>query len=686
MIDFVLEIGFEELPPSFLKAAAEDLTRRLEDLLKEKRIFHRSVRIIYSPRRLGTLILGLDRKQKSQIVEIPGPPKKVAFDENNAPTEMLKGFMKANDFSLDDIKVIKTKKGEYACGRKEVGGDATEDILRDEVPKLIRGMDFPKTMRWNNSGDRFPRPVRWILALLDRKPLRFKFAGVEADRYTMPNVHFSFKPIRLEKPREYLNLLRHGGVIADPGERQRLILRRIKEAGRNIEGNPFTPEETIEAISCVVEYPESVVGEFDHKYLELPQEVLLSVLRTQGNLIWIKPLNKFICIFSARKKAFENVARGFTNVIAARLYDAHFYYQNDIKIGIGQMREQTRGMMWLQDLGSVYDKTERLARLARIFGWMEDLDIGKLQQAARLCKADLLSQIVREKDFTALQGTMGGYYAGYAGEDDTVVQAIRDHYLPKFVGDAMPSNLAGCLLSVVDKLDNVIGALLSGNRPTGSYDPLGVRRNGYAVVNIFDVYAGPTNLWAAIKTLEKLYGREVDQEVKVDFFNERLGRYLEDLGFRYDEVNAVLAAWNGVVADARRRCEALKHLRGKPEFVKLVIGQKRVRNILKGAKAIGESNEDLLKENAEAKLFSESKSAASALELMLEQKNYEGVLGILLSLRPHIDKFFDDVLVMCDDEKIRRNRLALLDQVNKIFLKFADFSCIVIEGEKREKA
>ncbi|OGC41541.1 glycine--tRNA ligase subunit beta, partial [candidate division WOR-3 bacterium RBG_13_43_14] len=585
-----------------------------------------------------------------------------------------------------DIKIIKTKKGEYVCGSKEISGESTENILRNEVPKLIKALDFPKTMRWNNSGDRFPRPVRWILALLDRKPLRFKFAGIEADRYSMPNLHFSFKPIRLEKPREYLNFLRHGGVIADPNERYRLIVKRIKEASRDFEGKPFLQEEMIEAINCVVEYPEGVAGEFDRKYLDLPEEVMLSVFKTQGNLIWIKPLNKFVCIFSARKKAFENVARGFTGVIAARLYDAHFYYQNDIKTGIEKMREQTRGMMWLQDLGSIYDKTERLSKLVQIFEGMNSVDTGKLQRAARLCKADLLSQMVREKDFTALQGIMGGYYAQIAGEDARVTQAIEEHYLPKFVGDAMPSTLEGCLLSAVDKFDNVIGAFLSGNRPTGSYDPLGVRRNGYAVINLFDTYAGNTNLLDAVKTLQEIYNREFDRAMIIDFFSERLDRYLEDLGFRYDEVNTVLATWNGIVGDARLRCEALRDLSDKPEFTKLVIGQKRVRNILKGIENIGKLDIDLLKEKSEINLYNESSAIIQDIKALLEQKNYKGVLKILLSLRPHIDKFFDDVMVMCDDEKIKANRLALLHYVNQIFLKFADFSCIVIEGEKQEKS
>ncbi len=684
MIDFLLEIGFEEFPPILLKKSAEDLSTRLENLFRDRQIFFRSVRTIYTPRRMGTLILGLPRKQKSQIIEIQGPPQKVAFDSKGKPTEMLLGFMKANNLKDAQIFIKKTRKGEYACGKKEIAGVSTEDILYEEVPKIIRGLEFPKTMVWDEGGHRFPRPVRWIVALLDRRPLRFEFAGVKADRYSSPNFHFSFKPIRLEKPREYINFLRHGGVVVDPNERRRMILKRIKEESAKMDGEPMYTDEMIEEINCTTEYPEVVTGEFNNQYLGLPEEVLLSVLKIQGNLIWVKGTNKFICIFSAKKKAIQNVKKGYMQVVEAKLYDALFYFKNDLKQGLESMLEQTKGMMWLKDLGSLYDKAVRLNRFVELFHTIPGLNMDVLKRAALLCKADLLSRMVREKDFTSLQGIMGGYYAKVSSTEKVAV-AIKEHYLPNFVGDDLPQTKEGVVLSVADKIDNVVGAFLSGNRPSGSYDPFGVRRNGYGVVNLIDDNSITISLFEAVDAILGLYNKKFDANVIYEFFAERLTRYLQDKKFRYDEINAVLATWNSDITDARMRCEALKEFRDKPEFVKLVIGQKRVRNILKDIKTIGEVDRGLLKEPAEKKLFQKGRSTKSQLGKMLQQKSYTEVLKLLLAMRADIDKFFDDVMVMCDDEALRKNRLALVNYINKLFLKFADFSQIVIEGEKSQE-
>ena len=685
MIDFLLEIGFEEFPPSFLKKAATDLSTRVEELLKNKQIFYRSVRTIYTPRRFGVLVLGLSRKQKAQLIQIQGPPKKLAYDNNDKPTEMLLGFIKANNLNRTQIFVTRTDKGEYVCSKKEIAGANTEEILYDEVPKIIKNLEFAKTMVWDEHEGKFPRPIRWMIALLDRRPLRFEFAGVKADRYSMPNQHFSFKPIRLEKPREYINFLRHGGVVVDPNERRKIISKRIKQAADSLKGEPVSNEDMIEEINCTTEYPEVVSGEFDSRYLDLPQEILMNVLKSNGNLIWIKDTNKFICIFSAKKKALQNVRKGYTRVIEARLYDALFYYKNDLNQGLENMLSQSHSMLWLKDLGTIHDKTERLNRFVERFKNISDLDMGTLKLAAKLSKVDLFSQMVKDMEFTALQGVMGYYYVKASGKSDKAAIAIKEHYLPKFVGDDLPQTKEGTVLSIADKLDNVIGAFLSGQKPSGSYDPLAVRRNGYAVVNLIDANAISILLYEAIDDLLKLYHKDFDENIIYEFFAERLTRYLQDKEFRYDEINSVLVNWNGDVVDARMRCEALKNFRNKPEFTKLVIGQKRVRNILKNADGLGQVNTDLFTEKAEKNLYQKGQEIEVKLIDLLQTRNYFEILNYLLAMRTDIDKFFDDVLVMCEDTKLRKNRLALVNFINRIFLKFADFSQIVIEGEKGQE-
>jgi glycyl-tRNA synthetase beta chain len=682
MIDFLLEIGFEEFPPHLLSPAAEDLTGSIEALLKEKKIFYRSIRTIYTPRRMGTIILGLSRRQKPQIIEIPGPPKRFAYDGKGKPTDKLMGFMKSNSLKLKEIISKRTKRGDYVYGRKEIAGVSTENILRNSIPSIISSLEFPKTMVWRENRVRFPRPIRWIVALLDRKPLRFEYAGVQANRYSWPNQHFSFKPIRLEKPREYMNFLRHGGVIVDPHERKKIILTRIKQAAEKAKGKPVFSSDMIDEINCTTEYPEVVAGEFDAQYLALPQEVLMTVLRAHGNVIWLRDTNKYVYVFSAKKKALQNVKAGYERVMDSRLYDALFFYRNDVKSGLQSMLDQTKDMMWLQDLGTLHDKAGRLQHFVEEFSKVPGVEMDVLKRAALLCKADLLSEMVREKEFTSLQGVMGGYYAAASGENEAVARAISEHYLPRYVGDGVPKTLYGALLSIADKLDNVVGAFLSGNRPSGSNDPLAVRRNGYGVIQLIDEYEIHLPLDSLIQRTLSTYNRNIEDGVLADFFIERLTRYLQEKGYRYDETKAVLATWDGDVADAKKRCEALKSFRGSPEFLKLVIGQKRVRNILKNVRISSAPDIELIREPAEKELVQMRDKVGPQLEIMIQNKNYAEVLKLMLETRPAIDKFFDDVLVMCEEKKLRENRLALVSTINELFLKFADFSQIVIEGEK----
>ena len=687
MIDFLLEIGCEEFPPTFLPKTAKDLTDKFETLLEKERIFYRTVRTIYTCRRIGLVVLGLSRKQKSQTVEIQGPPRKYAYDQEGNPTQVLQGFMKSNDLKPAEIMVVKTPKGEYVAGRKEILPKDTEEILYAEVPKLIAGLEFSKTMTWNSTKVRFPRPIRWIVALLDRRPLRFEYAGIKADRYSMPNFHFSFEPIRLDKPREYISRLRHGGVVVDPNERRKIIVTRIRQAAGALKSEALHTPEMIEDINCTVEYPDVVTGEFNPDFLQLPPEVLTTTLRVNGDLVWIKDTNKFVCIFGAKKKASDNVKKGYTQVVNAKLNDAIFFYKNDLKNGIENMRKQSQGMVWMEKLGTIQDKTVRLSGIAEKIAVNADIKRDDLKQAARLCKADLLSEMVGEKDFTSLQGIMGSYYARAAGENDLVAAIVKDHYLPRFIGDALPTTLEGRVLSYIDKLDSILGALLAGNKPTSSYDPLGLRRNGYAVIQLADQTDISSPLYGQIELIARdLYNRPaIDMGSVKEFFNERFARYFEDLNFAYDEINAVLPGWNGYVHDAHERLTALSKWRKKPEFEKLVIGQKRVRNILKGVTNPAAVQPELLKEPAEIALHCRGIEGNEKLAPLFEKKSYPEIMELLLDLRGDIDKFFDDVMVMCEEQDLKRNRLALVNFIYQLFIRFADFSQIVIETEKKFK-
>jgi glycyl-tRNA synthetase beta chain len=684
MIDFLLEIGFEDFPPAFLAKAASDLTEMVESLFKRERIFYRTIRKIYTSRRIGVLILGVARKQKAQTIELQGPPKKFAFDENGKPTKMLEGFLNAQNLKLNEIKIVKTQKGEYVSATKQMPAKDTDDILYYEIPKIIASLEFPRTMVWNQEKIRFPRPIRWVVGLLDRKPLRFKYAGLEAERYSMPNFHFSFKPIRMEKPREYINFLRHGGVVVDPNERKKIIKSRIEERAKELNGEPLYDDIMLEEINCTTEYPDVTSGEFDQEFLKLPEEILKTTLKSLGNLVWVKGTNKFICIFNGRRKAEENVGIGYARVLKARLQDALFYYQSDLKLGITKMLDATKEMVWLEGLGTVYDKSMRLVKAIKSFEGFDGIDMNILRRAAELCKADLLSNMVREKEFTSLQGIMGYYYARAAGEDEKVAQAIKEHYLPAFSGDTLPQSREGAVLSVVDKIDNIIGAFLAGQKPTGSYDPLGIRRNAYALFNILDAQGFDIGLLPIVQSHSKSYRGSVDQNLIIDFLKERLERYLIDSGYRYDEVDSVLYDKDFNVYDARLRCEALKNFRDKQEFVQLVIGQKRVRNILKNIKETGAVDPELFDKPAERNLHKRGEEIEKEMTPLFPEKKYPDIMKLLLSLRKDIDKFFDEVMVMCEDNNLQKNRLALVHYINQLFLRFADLSKIVIPGEREQ--
>ncbi len=682
MIDFLLEIGFEDFPPSFLAKAANDLTERVIALFKNENIFYRTVRKIYTSRRIGVLMLGVARKQKPQTIEVQGPPRKFAYDESGKPTKMLEGFLNAHNLKLTDVKIIKTNKGEYVSAIKQMPARSTEDILYYEIPRIIASLEFSKTMVWNEEKIRFPRPIRWIVGLLDRKPLRFKYAGLEAERYSMPNYHFSFEPIRMEKPREYINFLRHGGVVVDPNERRKLIKNRIDERAEMLKGEPVYDDETLEQINCIVEYPDVASGEFNPEFLSLPEEILKTTLKTLGNLIWVKGTNKFICIFNGRRKAEENVAKGYSQVLKARLHDALFYYNSDIKQGISKMLEATKDMMWIEGLGTIYDKSIRLSRALKNFETISEIDMTTLKRAAELCKADLCSNMVREKEFTSLQGIMGYYYALSAGESDKVAMAIKEQYLPAFSGDRLPQSKEGAVLSVVDKIDNIIGAFLIGQKPTGSNDPLGVRRNANAILNILDVHNFDIDVMSLVTSHARLFKNKIDENAIKEFLVERAQRYLIDQGYRYDEVDAVICNNDINIYDLHLRCEALKSFRDKQDFVKLVIGQKRVHNILRNIQNPGLVEQELIKTDEEKNLFAKGTEVETNIEPLIARKDYPGVMNLLLSLRTDIDTFFDKVLVMCEDKILQKNRLALVNYIHDLFLKFADLSKIVIEGEQ----
>lgn len=689
MVDFLLEIGCEEIPAHDLERAAHRLEELFLAFLKDNRIFCRSSRLFYTPRRLGIIILGIARHQREEVTEIQGPARKFAFDEKEQPTEALLGFMRAQKLTPKDILVRKTTRGEYVFGKKTKPGEDTKSFLKDFIPVLIASLPFSKTMIWDETKVRFARPIRWLICLFDTRIIPVTIGKIEAGKKTYIFDRGEKIAVKLDKPRDHLLRLRKEGVITEPAERKKVILQKINRAEKRFHGKVLVDEELLNEVTNLVEYPEVAVGEFSREYLELPADVLITVLKAHLRLFSFDKTNQFLVVFNGTKRMAHAVKTGFEKVVKARLQDAIFYYDQDTKYGLKKMVNDLRGVTWLEGLGTLYDKTQRLVALASFMAERTatgdkniKIDRDTLTHAAQYCKADLVSQVVREKELTKLQGIMGKHYALKAGENSQVANAIYEHYLPRFAGDGLPGSIEGSILGIVDRLDSITGAFILDKVPTGSEDPYGLRRQGYSIVQLSlenDLHFSLADL---INEDLKLYNKDTRLAKKImEFIYDRLARYLEEKTIAYDEAKAIIVTVPHDINDCLKRCQALKTFRERDDFKALVIGQKRVANILKNVQFNKTINEELLREKAEQVLYEKGKKVELALASFLNDKNYKTAFEQLLSLRKEIDQLFDDVLIMAEDKTLKENRLALVNYIHDQFLRVADLSQIVIEGE-----
>ncbi|MEO0226075.1 MAG: glycine--tRNA ligase subunit beta, partial [candidate division WOR-3 bacterium] len=475
-----------------------------------------------------------------------------------------------------------------------------------------------------------------------------------------------------------------------PMERRKVILQKISRMEKKVKKQIVRDEELINELINLTEYPEVAVGKFSDKYLTLPTEVLITVLKVHQRIFAFDKTNRFLVVFNGTKRMSHAVQRGFERVVQARLEDALYYYNRDLNYGLEKMVDDLKGIVWLEGIGTVYDKVQRLVKLSAYLAAEinkrnnnRKVDGEILAQASRYAKADLVSQMVREKEFTRLQGVMGKYYALQAGLPKEVAQAIYEHYLPRFAGDDLPKSLYGSLLGIIDRLDTIIGAFIMDLQPTGSQDPLGLRRQAYSLVQIILENNLHLSLTDLVNEIIKLYNRDLKLAPKIiSFIYERFARYLEEKNIAYDEIKAVLVTEPSDLNDAFKKSLALKAFRARDDFHRLVIGQKRVANILKNVKFPSTINTEMLKEPAEIELYKKGEEIAGKLKPLLKEKNYKSALALLLSLRENIDRLFDNVLVMAEDKRLRENRLALVNFIHALFLQVADLSQIVLEGEE----
>lgn len=687
---YLFEIGVEELPANYILPAIDFMVNYFSNQLQNHKIKFESIEKYSTPRRLTIIIRNLPNRQKDSQKEIIGPPKKIAFDSNRNFNQVGLGFLKKQNLSKKDIVIKKLEKGEYLSATKIIKGKITEEILKQISIEIIGKIQFPKTMRWSENSISFARPIRWILAIFNQNILDFQFGNIRSNSFSFGNRFENLhNKLTINSIDGYKSKLEKHFVIVEREKRKKIILNQLNETASKVNGIPADNPELVETVTDLVEFPSPVLGEFDKDFLELPAEVLKTTLsETQkcfslydkkGNL-----LPNFICIANSNPKTIQKVKYGNERVINARLSDAKFYFETDKKTKLVDRIEITKKTTFQKKLGSYFDKTERMKELSKFLAKNLNFEAKKIARAIQLSKTDLTTLMLGEKEYTKLQGFIGWQYALNDKENDEVAKAIFEQYLPRYKDDILPETQTGIALSLVDKMDTICGCFSIGLIPSGSSDPLALRRAGNGIIRILDKHNLPISIIKFIEksltSFEKISKDEHSAASKLlDFFSQRVKKHLENYKIEYDVIDAVMESGFANIPDTILRAKNLQNLKSKDEFRKLIIGFKRVTNILSSSKNVNKLDTKLFEKNEEISLYKKMNNLAPKYQKYVESQNYQKALNMLISLKDDIDDFFDNVMVMVKDEKIRENRMALLRLLNGHFVKIADLSKIVYE-------
>src|SRR5271168_3455994 len=705
-VDLLFEIGCEEIPAGMLPKAQEELRTNLEKLLAAENLAQGvSVETFSAPRRLTAWVRGLIAKQSDVVNEVTGPPKSVAYDSVGAPTRAAVSFAEKQGLALHEIYFVQTPKGEYLAAKQTKRGRTAEQILSEILPRVIHDQTWPKSMTWTGlDGARFIRPIRWLVAVLDGKPLKFSFGGGAAGDVTRGHRFLGEEDLRVKDFADYEKKLRANGVIVRPAERREKIERELAAHAKRCGYKIHEDAELLNLVTYLNEYPTVIEGDFDPAYLSLPDEILITVMRGHQKYFAVEKRGgelapHFLAVINLAKDAKGLVRAGHERVLRARFADAQFFWESDQKCRLADYLPKLDRVTYESRLGSYFDKVERVRAIARWLteGWynrgIAQAHVLDADRAAELCKCDLATEMVRE--FTELQGIVGGLYARAQGEPDEVSDAVYDHYRPVGLEDPIPRNLTGCTVAIADKLDSIVGCFAVGVIPTGSSDPYALRRAALGVVKIILERKLPLSLSLSVGAAAKALlthkpkkSMTPEQETQVlDFLLDRAKFvFKEREGFAYDEVNAVFRAGADDLVDAHKRLMALKAIRKSKNFEPLAVSFKRIRKILEKANFSSGSGEagtpELFENDAERELHRAVRDAAKKVQADKIAGRYSEALETIAGLRKAIDRFFEEVMVMAEDLRVRNNRLTLLSEVLKEFTTVADFSEIAAEERR----
>jgi len=685
--DLLLEIGVEEIPSGYMPGALEDLKiiakRKLDDL----RLGYTGIYTYGTPRRLTLYVKEMEEFQKDALIEKRGPKKAIAFDKDGKPSKAGLGFAHSQGLEIKDLEIRKIDGVEYLFAVRREKGLSAEDIIADHLVEIICSLTFPKSMRWAYYQTRFARPIRWLLAFYGDKKIDLQIENIKSSIYTYGHRFLSEKPLEIKNIESYFEVLRDNYVILDQNERKEMIWKQITEAASSAGGNPMENEELLEEITYLVEYPTAFYGVFSPLYLEVPPEVLTTtmiehqryfpVFDIAGNL-----MPGFVGVRNGTDFNLDVVRAGNERVLKARLEDALFFWNEDIKRPLSKIVDRLKAVMFHERLGTVWDKVERLRKLVGFIGEETGLsEKNKLDRAAYLCKADLLTNMVYE--FPELQGIMGRYYALRNGENSEVSEAIYEHYLPRFAGDKLPSTGTGKVLSLAEKLDNLVGCFAIGIKPTGSQDPYALRRQAMGIVNIILDSGLRINLEDLLISAYDAFtevildnSREDTTGEVIDFILQRMRGVLLDKGISYDVIDAVLKVPSADLNDIFERAKAIQDFKASELFEDFIVVYNRAHNLSKNwDKEI--INTGILVDESEKELCKKLSILKDEVKSAIKAQDYTLVLNLLANLRTEVDRFFASVMVMVDDEELKASRLSILKTIANLYNFVADFSKIV---------
>ena len=701
--ELLLEIGVEELPYQFIAPALVSLKESAERLCSDQRLTLQSVRTMGTPRRLTIVVDGLAARQTSITKEAMGPSKAVAFDQTGQPTKAALGFASGQGVAVQDLQVRQTPKGEYLFAAKHEAGRPTAAVLVDLLPQLVSALSFQKAMKWNETGVRFARPLRWVMAVYGGSVLPVKVAGITAANQTKGHrVLGGGKWVSVRDAVSYRSTLERQGVIVEPQRRRQLIEEQIAAICHKAGFQLNQDEALLDQAVYSTEQPTAVMGSFKETYLDMPEEILITSMKEHQGFFSLRHTQTgklaphFITVANNRPKDMSLIREGNERVLAARLADAKFFFDEDRKVRLEERAKKLSGVTFHQKLGTMAQKQERVGKLAGFIAEQVTSGQAELRQiaerAAALSKADLLTGIVGE--FPELQGIMGGEYARHDGEATAVAQAIREQYLPKAIEGELPETEAGQVLSLADRLDSIAAFFHVGIVPTGSEDPFALRRHATAIVRILlegnlqlDLrrYIDQAKILVSDDGFKGVQDSEkLDRQRITDFIFERVRHYVRVVyGFRDDVIDSVLKAYDqsADLVGLVQKMKAIEIVTRKPEFDPLIMGFKRAHRLVQKEQWECQAvDARKFQDPSEGALHDAVVKEGEKMGFALSAGNYQEALNSLVGLRPVIDAFFEAVMVNAEDKAIRSNRLSLLKEVDDLFMSFADFSQIVVQG------